>query len=136
MLKPHGSWAAALSGQPTQKTFRIAEGNDVVEIVLTIMQDDGASTESIPEETSSAEPTGWTLSGTYKSAPDTVIFKRTFATETEARGAFDDLSKAAAEVEGLVRQEKMDEARKATDSFMTKCKSNSGETPILPTGNA
>lgn len=136
MLRPHGSWAADLAGQPTQKTFRIAEGNDVVEIVLTILQDDGQAAGIPADEASSAEPIGWTLSGTYKSAPDTVIFKRTFPTEAEARGAFDDLSKSAAEVEGLVRQEKMDDARKATDAFMTKCKSNSGETPILPTGNA
>lgn len=136
-MKAHASWAAELAGQPSQKTFRIAEGDDVLEIVLTLFQDENDAAGQIPEpDASSAHPQGWGLSAVYKSAPDTVIFKQTFPTEREARGAFDDLSKAAAEVEGLVRGEKMEEARKATDALMTKMKSNSGETPILPTGQA
>ena len=136
-MRPHASWAADLAGQPSQKTFKVAEGNDVVEVVLTIFQDENDAAGQIPEsDASSAHPQGWGLSCVYKSAPDTYIFQQTFPTEREARGAFDDLSKACAEVEGLIRSEKMEDARKATDALMTKMKSNSGDTPILPTGQA
>lgn len=136
-MRAHGSWAAALAAQPTQKNFRVAEGDDIVELVLTLLQDSPEGNDGLPaSDASSAEPAGWAVSVRYKSAPDTVVFNRTFPTEREARGAFDDLSKASAEVEGLVRQEKLDEARKATESLMEKFKSNSSETPILPTGQA
>jgi hypothetical protein len=128
----HGIWAAALLGQQhSQKTFRIVEGRDVVEIVMNIYPDQKKG----PDD-SSAEQEGWTVTCTYKAAPDTFLFQRTFPTEREARGAFDDLAKAAGEVEGLVRQEKFDEAADATAALMDKMKANSGETPILPTGQA
>lgn len=136
-MKAHGSWAADLAAQPAQKSFRVAEGDDVVELVLSIFMDAPDGQDGMPpQDASSAEPSGWAVSVRYKAAPDTVLFNRTFPTEREARGAFDDLSKASAEVEGLVRQEKLDEARKATESLMEKFKSNSSETPILPTGQA
>ena len=127
----HRVWASSLLGQQAQKTFRIAEGKDVLEITLTFYPDQKKAPEG-----SSAEPEGFGVSVAYKAAPDTFLFQRTFPTEREARGAFDDLSKVAGEVEGLIRQEKMDEAVKATEAFKDKMKSNSSETPILPSGRA
>jgi hypothetical protein len=136
-VKSHGVWASMMAGQTSQKTFRVAEGGDVVEIVLSVYPDQKAGNDGLPpEEASSAEPEGWAVSVAYKAAPDTYLFSRTLPTEREGRGAFDDLVKAAAEVEGLVRQEKFEEAEKATTALMDKFKANSGETPILPTGQA
>jgi len=130
-VKSHGIWASSLIGQQAQKSFRIAEGNDIVEIVLNILPDQ----KNAPEG-SSAETEGWMVSVAYKAAPDTFLFSRTFPSEREARGAFDDLAKVSAEVEGLIRQEKTDEAVKATEELKKKLKSNSSETPILPPGAA
>ena len=135
-MKRHGVWASVLAGQAAQKTFRIAQGGEVLEIVLSVYPDERGAPGVPADETSSAEPEGWAVSVAYKSAPDTFLFSKTFPTEREGRGAFDDLSKASAEVEGLVRQEKLDEAEKATSTLMEKFKSNSGATPILPTGQA
>jgi hypothetical protein len=133
----HKIWAASLLGQAVQKTFKVAEGGDVVEIVISTYADSRGGKDGLPaEEASSAEPEGWAVSVAYKSAPDTFLFSRTFPTEREGQGAFNDLVTAAATVEGLVRQEKFEEAEKATADLMEKFKANSGETPILPTGQA
>jgi hypothetical protein len=137
MLPAHGAWAAAVAQQTSQKTFRIAEGNDVSEVVLSVYPDQAAGAKGIPaDEASSAEREGWAVSVAYKAAPDMFLFQRTFPTEREGRGAFDDLAAACAQVEGFVRQQKMDKAQEATAALMEKFKSNSGETPILPSAQA
>ena len=130
-MRSHQIWAASILGTQVQKTFRISEGQEITEIVLNLYPD-----ERMGSDDSSAEPEGWAVSVYYKVAPDTFIFQQTFPTEREAQGAFDDLANVAAEVEGLVRQEKFEEADKATTALLDKMKANSGETPILPTGQA
>ncbi len=58
-MKAHGSWSAELAGQPSQKTFRVAEGNDVVEIVLTIFSDAPTAGADMPaEDVATAGPGG------------------------------------------------------------------------------
>ena len=104
---------------------------DVVEIVMNLYPD-----ERVGSDDSSAEPEGWAVTVSYKAAPDTYLFQRTFPTEREAQGAYDDLANVAAEVEGLVRQEKFEEADQATADLLDKMKANSGVTPIMPTGQA
>jgi len=119
-------WAAAVAGQPMQKVFHVLPaGSDAQEVTITMFEDNP----SAPGDTS-AEQTGWGVSVAYKSAPDEFLFSKNFPAESTARGAFDDLSQVAAGCEGLVRQQKTEEAQKATAEFLKKCGANTGSTPI------
>jgi hypothetical protein len=129
-MLPHRIWSALVLGQAQQKSARIYEGGDVHEILLTLFTDEPNGKDGLPaDQASTAEPAGWSVSVAYKVSPDTVIFQRTFPTEKEATDVFKDITMAAAEVEGLIRQEKLEEAQAATVSFMNKMKSNSSEPP-------
>lgn len=141
MIRNHQVWASALQAaeqgdtrQSIQKDFRVTSGDEIVEVAVNLYPDKKGGGGLDQQQASSAEPEGWNVSVSYKSAPDTFIFSRTFPTEREGRGAFEDISKQAAEVEGFIRQEDMEKARGATQAFMDKLKSNSSATPILPTG--
>lgn len=124
MITAHRLWASLLVGEAKQKSLKIYEAGDAHEVLITLFNDQPGSQDS------TAEPAGWSVSVTYKVSPDQVLFQRTFATEKEATDAFGDIVNAAAEAESLIRQEKFEEAAKATENFLNKMKSNSSEQPI------
>lgn len=124
-ILPHKVWAdAVLNGPVQQKGFRIYEGGNPNDILITMYQ----SQNQVPEG-SNAEPGSWSVSVAYKSAPDEYLFQHSYLTDRQAKGVFDDLVNAAANCEGLVRQEKFDEAAEATQKLMDKFKANSSDTP-------
>lgn len=125
MSLSHGKWASILAGQPLQKTFRIVQTGDVQELLLTIFE-----SQSSTEDKASAQVQGWGVSAGLQAAPNEKMFEKTFVTEREARGVFDDLADAASKVEGLVRQEKLKEAEAATAELIKKFSANSSDTPI------
>jgi hypothetical protein len=126
----HKLWASLVLGQAQQKSAKIYEGGDVHEILLTLFQDEPGGKDGLPaDQASTAEPAGWAVSVAYKVSPETYIFNRTFPTDKEAADVFQDITTAAAGVEALIRQEKLDEAGQATVTFLNKMKSNSSEVP-------
>lgn len=126
----HRIWSALVLGQAQQKPAKIYEGGDVHEILLTLFKDEPGGKDGLPaDQASTAEPAGFSVSVAYKVSPETYIFNRTFPTEKEASDAFQDITLAAAGVEGLIREEKFDEAATATNAFLEKMKGNSSETP-------
>ena len=146
MIHNHATWVSVLgagepaapekAAAPQQTPFNVVVGGEVMELIINV-QPDGKGAEGLPKnETSSAGPEGWLVSGWYKSAPSEVVFSKTYPTSREGIGAFNDLCKFAGEVAGLVAQEKLEEAEKATTALLKKFESNSGETPILPSGQA
>lgn len=126
----HARWASILAGQPTQKDFSIAPaGGDVQEISITLFEDQPTA----PGDTS-AEQTGWGVSVAYKAAPDEMLFRQTSPAESQARGMFDDLCRASAEVTGLIRKQDMEKAQAATAELLKKFGANTGSTPIQESG--
>ncbi len=127
-MLPHKIWVARLFGQEGQKQLRICYKGSPTDVTLTIFndapqaQEDGGST-------SSAKPAGWTIQVAFVASPDNILLDRSFVSETEAKNAYGDLVKATAEVEGLIRQEKMDEASKKTDELIRKYSANSTQVP-------
>jgi hypothetical protein len=129
-MQSHRIWASLVLGQAQQKSAKIYEGGDVHEILLTLFQDKPGGADGLPaDQASTAEPDGWAVSVAYKVSPETFIFQRTFPTDKEASDVFQDITMAAAGVEGLIRQEKFDEAQQATVAFLNKMKGNTSETP-------
>ena len=94
-------------------------------MLLTIFE-----SQSSTEDKASAQVQGWGVSAGLQAAPNEKMFEKTFVTEREARGVFDDLADAASKVEGLVRQEKLKEAEAATAELIKKFSANSSDTPI------
>jgi len=125
----HSLWASLLVGEAKQKVLKVYEGGDVHEIMITLYQDQPGGAGMSPEQASTAEPAGWSVSIAYKVSPDTVIFERSFPTDKEAQDVFSDVVTSAAGVESLIRQEKFEEAAQATTDFLQKMKSNTSEVP-------
>lgn len=120
----HAIWASMVLGETKQKALKIYEAGDVHEILVTLYND------APPAQESTAEPAGFSVSVAYKVSPDQVLFNKVFATEKEAVDAFSDIVNAAAEAEGLIRQEKFEDAAKASEAFLAKMKANSSEQPL------
>lgn len=124
----HESWLTklALRAKSDQKSFRIvnlASGRaDVDTIDISVIQDQ-------PVE-SAADKTGWMVDIRYQNAPETPLFSQTYPSEEQARKIYDDLVMVVAEVEGLIKAEKFDEAKAATEALMLKLKANTGNTPV------
>lgn len=130
----HSDWLNNLliRAKADQKTFRIvnlASGReDVDSIDISVMQDSA--------QQSSADQTGWMVDIRYQNAPDSVLFTQVYPTEDQARKVFSDLSLVAAEVEGLIKAEKFEEARAKTEELTKKFAANSGQTPVAETSSS
>lgn len=127
-MNPHGSWLDRLvvKAKADQKTFRIvnlASGKEAVD-AIDISVIENQSTQS------SSDKTGWMVDVRYQNAPESILFTQTYPTEEQARKVMEDLSKVAAEVEGLIKSEKFDEAKEATQDFMKKMTANTGQPPV------
>ena len=127
MTQSHKLFRAILAGEAKQKEMTIFNGGESHLILLTLTAPEVQPESSQPN--SSAEPAGWNVHITYKSSPESVIFNGAYISESEAEKVFDDLVMAAAEVEGLVKSEKNEEAATATQTFLNKCGANSGQIP-------
>ncbi len=126
----HALWLSALFGEAKQKRLRICLKSHPTDIVLSLLNSNpSAMAEGV--KPSDAEPGGWQIEVTYAASPDDLIFKKVLSSETEANQVFSDLIKATAEVEGLLRQEKIEEASKATDQLLTKFGANSSNLPSV-----
>lgn len=129
----HSLWAQQFVAKSDKKSFRIVapKGNhEVAEIDISVLPNQGTP------GASTAEPTGWVVDCRYTNAPSVTLFTATYPTEDLARKVMEDLSAVAAEVEGLLRQEKFDEAGEKTKSLLEKMKANSGEPPVEELGSA
>jgi len=133
-LQAHSLWAQRFQvrGGTTDKTsFRIVDpkGNhEVAEIDLSVLANKAGAGDS------AAEPTGWMVDCRYTNAPSVTLFTATYPTEDLARKVMEDLSAVAAEIEGLLRQEKFDEAGEKTKALLEKFKANSGQPPVEELG--
>ncbi len=121
-LLSHEDWLLSLRGG-LQKTFRVTEAAEVRELVFTMQQ---KTATPAPSQDAGGV---WNVSVSWKAAPDQVPFTRDFQSEKEAKDVFDDLCKEAAEVEGLIRSQKMEEAATKSSALMQRFESNSSETP-------
>ncbi len=128
MLVPHKIWASSLFAAGTeQKRMRVCQDGAPTDVLLTLLNSAPGTTDGQPN--SQAEPSGWSVQVAFAASPDTVLFNRPFVNESEARGAYKDLVSATAEVEGLLRQEKMEEATAATAKLFVKYGANSTNPP-------
>lgn len=124
----HEIWKLSLKAAAAQKTFKVLdpEGRDgqVREVDITLLADASEGGES------SAEQTGWVVDVRYSNAPDVVLFTNTFPTEDLAKKVMDDLSNAAAEVEGKIRQADFEGAAESMTALNNLFKSSSAEPPV------
>jgi hypothetical protein len=122
---------ARLTGSVRQKSFTIAdsrgEANSSVVIDITMIPNPQAPE---PNQPGAAEATGWMVDVRYNNAPEIELFTKTFPTEEQAQAVMDDFSKLAAEVEGLIKQEKFEEAAQQTEALQKKFTANSSEPPV------
>jgi uncharacterized protein YfcZ (UPF0381/DUF406 family) len=102
--------------------------DEVLSVEISIGNDEASE--------SSAERTGWVVDVRYTNAPDTTIFNQTFPSEAQAKKVMDDLVNLAAEVEGLIRQEKFEDAKKRSGDFLKKTKANSQQPNVEEQDNA
>jgi hypothetical protein len=119
------AWVRQVMGAGiTQKDFLILDpkgGESKYEIEISITPNSASE--------SSAEPTGWTVSINYALSPDIVLFTKTYPSETTAKAVYDDLCQASATVEGLLKQEKLEEAAQKTKELISKFGVNSDQPP-------
>jgi hypothetical protein len=108
-----------------QKQFRVYENGVSNDILITIYD----ATPAQPDETAMAESGDWMVQVSYKASPDTILFEHGYDTQEQAKGVFDDLVKAAAEVEGFLRQEQLDRASEATENLKKKFDANTSNVP-------
>lgn len=124
----HTAWLSrlALNAASYQKTFRVvnlASGRDDADAIdISLMQNQATE--------SASDKTGWQVDVRYQKAPDTVLFTETYPTEGQAKKVYEDLVMLAAEVEGLIKSEKFDEAKQKTEALMKKFTANSGQAPV------
>ncbi len=132
----HGLWASLVVAEGAfEKRYKLYEGGEAREVILTLVDSSQKGGEGMaPDQASAARPGGWRVTMAYAVAPDKVIFDNTYATEKTARDVMTDLSRAAAEVEVLVRQEKFTEAEEATKGFLEKMQANTATPPIETAG--
>jgi hypothetical protein len=129
-MESHLAWFASfVKAEANQKVFKIIQGGEVFDVLLTNIGNNSPTETSDGTKPSSAEPTGFTISVAYKASPGSILFQQTYPSKEQAGQVMSDLSLACAEVESLIRQEKTEEAEKATEGLMTKFKSNSGQLP-------
>jgi hypothetical protein len=125
--RPQGVFLAIIAGAADQKTFKIVDprgpADSVREIDLTLVHGTG-------EAEAGAEPSPWVVDVRYSNAPDVELFTKNFTDEKTARTVMEDFSKLAAEIEGLVRAEKLDEAATKSAELEKKFTSNSSESPV------
>jgi hypothetical protein len=130
-LAEHSRWAQQFRARADKKSFRIVDpkgDHDVSEIDISILPNQAQAGGS------TAEATGWMVSVVYTNAPSVTLFTQTYPTEDLARKVLEDLSAVAAEVEGLLRAEKFDEAGEKTQALLEKFKANSGQPPVEEIG--
>ena len=131
-LQEHSLWLGRFRAAATKKSFRIVSPKgekDVAEIDISILHDQPAPGGSI------AEQPGWVVDVRYSRAPDVVLFTATYVSEDLARKVMEDLSLVAAEVDGLLRQEKFDEASEKTKALLNKFKANGGQPASIEEGD-
>lgn len=128
IIASHENWKRAIlgEGQVDQKTFRVVDplGQETTPAEIDITFFDNSQAESAAEEV------GFMIDVRLHNAPDQVLFTGTYPTEEQARQVMEDLSQAAAEVEGLLKQEDFENAKIKTDELMKKFDANSGEPPV------
>ncbi len=128
-MQAHNHWLSrlVLRAKTDQKTFRIvnlASGKDDIDAIdISVIQN--------TSEESASDKTGWMVDIRYQNAPSTVLFTQTYPTEEQARKVFDDFVMFVAEVEGLIKSEKFDEAKEKTEGLMKKFKANTGQAPVV-----
>lgn len=127
----HAQWLQGFRAAAAQKTFKVLDpmGRDdqVHEIDVSLLENQSG------EGDSTAERAGWTIDCRYSAAPDVVLFTNTYATEDLAKNVMDDLSRAASEVEGLIRKADFEGAQEAMKALSNIFKSASAEPPVADT---
>lgn len=120
-----------LAGTARQKSFRVidsrGEEGAVVAINITMVPNSQAAD---PANPGAPDVVGWTISVSYENAPDIELFTKTFPTEKQAQMVMDDLSQATAEVEGLIKQQKFEEASQKTTDLEKMFTANSTEQDV------
>jgi hypothetical protein len=106
-----------------QKSFQVLDPKGGNEDVMTL------NISLVPKQTEKGADTT-AVSIYYDNVPNDSLFYREYSDAGTAQGVFDDFSKIAAGVEGLLKQEKFDEARGASEALHKKFLANKGDTPM------
>lgn len=122
-------FTALIVGEAKQKILKIYNAGEPHDLALTLSPPE-AQTEGDSQGNSSAEPNGWSVHVAYQASPDSVIFDKSFPGQEQATKIYDDIVKAVATVEGLIRSEKFEEAAAASKKLLEKLGANSAGVPM------